>query len=173
MFYVIGVDHKREQYPHSMNDKEKVERLQKTMRQLCQSKKIQLIAEEWCDDARSYWSVNRTYSEDIAIELAIEHLSCDPGQAERDKLQMRSREQIAQDLGINFVFIQENSDEEHRVNEAAKKIDEKRERYWLEKIIGRVGTNKNTLLVCGFGHSDSFIALAKSNGYEAEKIIIR
>jgi hypothetical protein len=51
-------------------------------------------------------------------------------------------------------------------------MDDRRERYWLEKIIEHGGAKNNTLLVCGFGHPDSFVALAKNNGYEAEKIVV-
>jgi hypothetical protein len=171
MIYVIGVGHYDEQFPHSHNVREKVERLQEFVPRFCKEKGIQLIAEEWCDDARRYQSIKTTYSEDIASDLGIEYLPCDPNIAERAKLQMKSREQIAQDLGIVFAFIQPGSKDEQRVNEtdAAKEADAKRERYWLERILARDGANKNTLLVCGHEHADSLVALAKSKGYEVAR----
>jgi hypothetical protein len=44
MIYVLGVDHKREQWPHDINVKEKVVRLKETIRKICKEKDIQLIA---------------------------------------------------------------------------------------------------------------------------------
>ena len=111
-----------------------------------------------------------TYSEVFARELEIEYLPCDPGRAERARLQTKARDQIAQALGLSLFAIQEHSDDEHRVNEVAKDGDRKREQYWLEKIASHGTTWGDILMVCGYGHADSFVALAQRKGHEAVRI---
>ena len=72
MIYVLGVTHHVEQYRHIGNDAAAVERLQKYVRAFCIEKSVQLLAEEWSDDAMEYCRVDSTYSEDIAADLGIE-----------------------------------------------------------------------------------------------------
>jgi hypothetical protein len=159
MIYVLGVDHKREQWPHDINVKEKVVRLKETIRKICKEKDIQLIAEELSADARNYQGIATTYAEEIATELGIKRIDCDPGQSERDRIGVKSRYQISQELGIQFPM-EENAELEKKINDTpeAKKSDTKREEYWLEQIKTNDGISGNTLLVCGYEHPVSFIA---------------
>ena len=174
MIYVIGVDHNREQFPHDMNMQERVENFKNLVRKLCNENNIRVLAEEWCDDARSSSITGTTYSEVIAAELKIDYLPCDPNRVERAGLKIKGRDQIAQELGMSIQTIQENSEEERRINEteAAKEGDKRRERYWLARIIDHCGTEGNIVLICGFGHADDFVGLAESRGYEAMRVLI-
>jgi hypothetical protein len=171
MIYVIGVDHKREQRPNSLNDDQRVMHLQNSIRQLIRNDNIVLIAEEWSEEAKRAWSVN-TYAEDIAAEFGIEYLPCDPDSSERARLKMKSREQEAKDQGLNIFQIQENSDKERKVNEAdaIREADAKREQYWLTTIVRKYPASGNVLLICGYGHADGFVKLAKQNDYEAIRL---
>jgi hypothetical protein len=170
MIYVIGVHHQEEQFPHYMNKSAEIAKLKAVIRELHKKQNLALIAEEWSEDIRRYQSVTTTHSEDVARELGIPHLSCDPDLAERNRLGFKSREEIANELGFDFHFIMPGTDEERRVNERAEEFDKIREPYWLDQIVGSGYGYKDILLVCGYEHTESFIALAKSKGYEATKV---
>jgi len=173
MIYVLGVTHHVEQYKHIGNDAAAVQSLQKYVRAFCIEKSVQLLAEEWSDDAVEYWGVDSTYSEDIAADLGIEYLPCDANIAAREKLGIKSREAIAQDLGIEFSAIQPNSEEAVEVNAAASEGDRKREQFWLKRIIEHGLANKTTILVCGYRHVDRFIEHVEDGGYRATRITIQ
>ncbi len=176
MIYVIGVDHFKEQMPHAMNDMGRVSHLQTFVRRFCREKDIQLIAEEWCEDARIKLSIKNTYPEALASELKIKHCPCDPGLAAREAMGFKDRGQIALEIGVPFPYTEDTPEERanaEKINVAARKFDEQREEYWLEEIIKNNGTDKNTLLVCGYGHADNFVAIAKKKGYEAVRVPIQ
>ena len=174
MIYVIGANHYAEQFPHDLNETDKVERFQNFVQKVCGEKNIQLIAEEWRDEVRELSKTRKTYIEVLAPTLGVDYFACDLNMAERKLNGIKSRPEIAQDLGFTFVLIQPGSREEALVNDtpAAKDGDAKREKVWLERIIARVGTTKNILLVCGYEHADSFVTFAKNNGHEAERLMV-
>jgi hypothetical protein len=175
MIYVIGVDHLKEQIPNAMNESEKVERLRTFVRKTCGEKNIQLIAEEWCEDARPRSLTRRTHTEAVASELGIKYSPCDPGIAERKAMGFKARDQIALEIGVPFPLTEDTLEERAnaaKINAAARKYDEIREEYWLREIFKNGDASTPILLVCGYGHVDDFIKLAKNKGYEAEKIVI-
>ncbi|MGA3037399.1 MAG: hypothetical protein ABSE64_07910 [Vulcanimicrobiaceae bacterium] len=173
MMYVLGLNHFSEQFPHPNNDGRAIERLQKFVRAFCIERAIQVLAEEWSDDAMQLWSVNSTYSEDVAADLGIAYLRCDANLTERAKLQIKSRQTIAEELGIEFGFTQLTLEETTLINVEAEESDVKREQYWLEKLIKHEAINKNILLLCGYKHVDRFVARVKREGYQAMAIAIQ
>ena len=85
---------------------------------------------------------------------------------------MKSREQIAYEMGIPFHSIDPGSEEERRVNESAdaRDADAKREGFWMKRIAESGGIKINTLMICGYGHTESFTALIQSAGYGAQNL---
>lgn len=172
MIFVVGVHHKEVQYPNSGNERDKVERFCNFVRNFCREKNIQLIAEEWKDEVRDNSSTRRTYVEDIASELGIEYLPCEPSRPESERLGIKGRIRIAEELGTSAYLIMPGSEEERRVNELSVDDDKKREEYWLGQIANHGGTTKATLFVCGFEHPRTFIPLLKDRGHEAQRVTI-
>ncbi|HUX35552.1 MAG TPA: hypothetical protein VMV71_00800 [Candidatus Paceibacterota bacterium] len=178
MIYVIKIDHYLEQFPHGDNVPDRVGKLKQLVKKVCKEKSIKLITEEWCNDARESSLTGRTYTEDLAKELGVEYLFIDPERSERLALGIKIRSDIAKAHNIPYPnrlnTPEENARLEALINETddAKGSDKKREEYWLNKIIGHNGIAMSTLLVCGYGHIDSFIALLRSKGYSATEIPI-
>jgi len=173
MIYVLGLNHHLEQFRHVGNDPKAVARLQNYVRVFCTEKSIQLIAEEWSDDATKYWEVESTYCEDVATDLGIAYLPCDPNLTERARLGIRSRQEIAEELGIEFAMVHFYPEDEELVNAAAGGEDIKRERHWLEKLIEPAVASERILLLCGYEHVERFITLAQREGYQATRIAVQ
>jgi hypothetical protein len=177
MIYIIRTDHYLEQFPHGDNIPDRVEKLKQLVEKVCKEKSIKLITEEWCNDARESSSTGRTYTEDLAKELGIEYIFIDPERSDRFALGIKIRSDIAKAHNIPYPNSlntpEENARLEALINETddAKESDRKREEYWLNKIIGHSGIALSTLLICGYGHVDSFFSLLKDKGYQAEKIV--
>ena len=168
MIYILGVDHFKVQLPHQNNDKEKVTQFLEQVKNVCREKKVGLIAEEVSEDALVYQGIDGTHVAKIVPGLGIEYLLCDPGQADRCKLGIKSREQIALELSIPFPPA--TTAQEDRINQIAAEFDRWREKYWLDQIKSRNGANKVVLLICGFQHVDFFSEIARKGGYVVIKI---
>ena len=172
MIYVVGVGHKIEQFPHDMNDLVKVEKFKKFIERVSREKKVGLIAEEWCDDARFNSLTRKTYAEEFALAANIHYSACDPGQQERATLGILGRDKVAAGLGLNVFAIQPDTEEERCVNEAAAEGDRRREQFWMDKLAAAGAMEKNVIFVSGYGHADEFVALLNSNGWDAGRIYI-
>ena len=173
MIYVLGLNHHVEQFRHVGNDPQAIARLQNFVRAFSTENSIQLIAEEWSNDATKYQKVETIYCEDVATDLGIAYLPCDPNWAERATLGIKSRQKIAEELGIEFATVHLLPEDEELVNAAAEGEDVKRERHWLGKLIERAVANEPTLLLCGYQHVERFVALAEREGYQATRIAIQ
>lgn len=168
MIYVLGVEHFAVQLPHKDNDAEKIAQFLKRVRNICEKRGIDMIAEESSKDALSYQNIESTHVGKIVSQLKVEYVLCDPGFAERDKIGVKQREEIAKELAIPFPPT--TSEQENKINEVAAESDRKREKYWLDQIKFLDGINKNVLLICGFGHVDHFIKIAKGENCVVQKI---
>ena len=167
MIYILGVDHFEVQLPHLKNDSRKVSQFLGQVRNICREKKIALIAEEISEDGLLSHQIDFTNVGTIVSELGLEYLFCDPGQSERNRLGIKQREDIALELSIRFPYTQAQED---KINEVAAESDRKREKYWLDRIKSRGGANKEVLLICGFGHANYCVEMARKEGFVAQKI---
>ncbi len=163
MIYVLGVDHFQVQLPNPNNDLKKVIQFLEQVKNICKVKKITLIAEESSEDALSYQNINSTHVGKIIFELGVQYLLCDPGIAERSRIGVKQRAQIAKELLIPFPPI--NKDQEDKINYIAAESDRKREKYWLDQIWLQNGLSKEVLMICGFEHVDYFIDIAKKHNF--------
>jgi hypothetical protein len=92
-----------------------------------------LLAEEFSNEARTNAHATATWLQHFARQKGIVHRFCDPNSSER------------KERGIG------ESD------------DDKRERYWLERIEDH--KDRNVLFVCGYDHFDSFAAKLDAAGF--------
>ncbi len=169
MIYILGVEHFTVQLPHQNNDISKVAQFLERVKNICMEKKIGLIAEESSNDALSYQNIESTHVGGIVSELGIEYMLCDPGITERNRIGVKQRDKIAEDLSIPFPPT--TPEQENKINEIAAESDRKREKYWLNQIKLRNGIQKEVLLICGFEHLDYFIEAARKENCLAKKII--
>ncbi len=167
MIYILGVDHFAVQLPNQNNDSAKVDQFLLRIKNICQEKKIELIAEEISYDALEFQEIDSTHVGKIVPELGVEYFFCDPGQTERKRLGCKQRGDIARELSIRSPYTPE---EEDKINKATAESDRKREKYWLDQIKSRNGENKEVLLICGFRHTDYFIEIARKESFDVQKI---
>ena len=121
MIYVLGVEHFTVQLPHSDNDSKKVAKFLKQVRNICRDRKIKLIAEESSEDSLSYQNISATHVGSIVSKLKTRYALCDPGLAERNRLGIKQRDQIALELSIPFPPL--TPAQEDRINKAAAESD--------------------------------------------------
>lgn len=98
---------------------------------------IKLVGEEWFQDLLKENGVKTTVTQDVATKHKIDHRFCDP-----------------------------NRDERRDIKWFSKKDDDKREKFWLEKIKDK--TDKNIIFVCGADHLISFSTLLSNYGVDCE-----
>jgi hypothetical protein len=151
MIYLVATKHFYQNYYNA--------NFYKYIRKLVKKHKISAIAEEYSQDAAdAYAQDKQSLLLKLSKELNLEHLYCDPGKARRRKLGIPSRDEVLMELGLdNKRFL--SSKEEELVEEERKKSWEIREREWLNKIIENNLTNKDTLVVIGEDHKESFSKL--------------
>ena len=148
MIYVLGVHHQEEQFPHLCNIRSKVDALKDVVRRFVDEHRVELIAEEWCDDYQNPLRPT-SHCKEIANELRCEYLACDPLEVDWKRLGIKRRLRIAEELGKSFCHIMSFED-----CAKAKIADEE----------------KNTLMICGHDHTESFTALMQPVGYEAQNL---
>lgn len=85
---------------------------------------IKFVGEEGFEDLLKENGVATTVTQDVATKHKIEHRFCDPNRGER-----------------------------HDIGWFSKKDDDKREKFWLEKIKDKT---ENIIFVCGADHLISF-----------------
>jgi len=121
-----------------------------------------LIAEELNEDSIKKWKALGSLARELAGHLGIRHLFCDPDLEERKALGIKCFKEIAQELGYGRVLTREQAAEVEKI----EKIHwEKRERFWLDKLIEKQ-FNKCIFLV-GADHVDRFNTLLTAHGFRS------
>jgi len=176
MLYLIGVNHKA-QYG---TDAVLSARLIKHVRKVVADIKVECLCEELSEDDIEALGFSSSIIERLAEELGLEYIACDPTDAERSRLGIKTGQEIALKMaelqakaldslrGIG-AFPQKEFD---KFQADIQKNERQRERYWLNKIKNK----KDTVLVfiCGAGHismhpkstGDGFELLLQKNGWE-------
>lgn len=162
MIYIIGVIHQVQHGIGNENTKA-IEHLERFLTEKSQEKRVQLIAEEASEDSLIEFDVAYTVSQKVAKNLLVKHLFCDPGLEKRRVLGIKSRRDIAKELG--YVKFLTSADEE-RVNEVARPHDRFREKIWLERI--KESGHNDILFVCGVDHVDPFLRQIEKQGMQGE-----
>jgi len=148
MLYLIGVRHDL-QFEPSPSDVYKIVRDKRAIfkahvLEIIDNLGIQILAEEFSDDAKKLWSARETVLEQIATDKGIEHRFCDPDSIEK------------KELGIEL--------NPHKETDSDR---EKRRRVWL----CRIGDckRKRVLFVCGDDHFDSFAEKLSAAGFDVRR----
>ena len=174
MVYIIGIDH-LVQYngplPEYILDQFRELLIEKTAEY-----NITLIAEEFNGEfLRDVYSATVDTAMAAAGEAGIDHIYCDPEEAERDKLGIPYyadvRERVMAGLGMSGGFIFD--DEKRKMVELetaaeVKKFWHIRESFWLERIRARLC--ENILFICGHEHVERFRTLLEREGVEVSVI---
>jgi len=147
MIYLVGVDHLKTQWIDEYESNAHfVSLFINSLRQAVKKFKVEIIAEELNEDELAGYNVSKSSSSGylIARECEIEHIFCDPNLRERE------------DLSIPAPPC---------TSEQNRKSDfQKRERFWLNKIIHL--KDKAAVFICGRNHVESFRQLLEGNGFK-------
>jgi hypothetical protein len=129
---------------------------------LCLKECPDIIAEELNEDAIKQWKANDSVARKIAISLKVRHLFCDPDLKERKALDIKCFKEIAQELGYGPVLTREQTS---KVENIEKIHWEKRERFWLCKLIEK--QFDKCIFILGANHIDSFNTLLTVRGFRS------
>lgn len=134
---------------------------------LCLREHPDLIAEELNEEAikksKGNDSVARKIIEVLKKKhsLKIDHLFCDPDSAQRKILGIKCFKKIAQELGYGQGLTHE---QELEVDKIWKSYWDKRERFWLNKLMEQ--KFKKCIFLVGANHVDRFGSLLIDNGIQ-------
>jgi len=129
----------------------------------CLEENPDLIAEELNIEAIELWKANDSVARRIANSLGIGHLFCDPDSSEREKIGIKSIKEIASDLGYGHAL---TSQESEKVEIMDKKQWDKREKYWLSRLLEK--DFQKCIFIVGSDHVDSFYSKLKENKIETQ-----
>jgi hypothetical protein len=156
MIYLLATNHCYQNFPD--------DDFEEDIHKLVDKYKIVNIAEEYSEDAANkYAQEKQSQLSKLSKELNLRHLYCDPGKARRKTLGIPSRDDIVKKLGFDKkIFL--NSEEEELVQKGMRKYWGIREQEWLRIIEEATSSNKNTLMVFGAEHKESFSKLLNEKG---------
>jgi len=88
MVFIIGVDHRIQWIPRKCGQgwAEKIEEFMRYIAQQCQEQQVDLIAEEFNEEAVKLSNAEDSTARRVAGELSHSHLFCDPDSKEREEL---------------------------------------------------------------------------------------
>lgn len=130
------------------------------LKDLCLKERPDILAEELNEDAIKQCKALDSVARKIAKHIGVRHLFCDPGLEERKALGIKNFKEIAQDLGFGTVLTSEQSS---IVEEIEKTHWEKRERFWLSKLIEEQFFK--CIFLVGANHVGRFHTLLTENGF--------
>ncbi|MBF0505832.1 MAG: hypothetical protein HQL09_03255 [Nitrospirae bacterium] len=128
---------------------------------LCLRERPDIIAEELNEEVIRKWNAYDSVARKTAISMRIDHLFCDPDLDQRRALGIKCRRGIAHELGYGSVLTGKQCFE---VNEIEKTHWEKRERFWLDRLIGRFF--EKCVFLLGANHVSRFSVLLTENGIQ-------
>ena len=127
----------------------------------CRRYDIRTVAEEMNAEALAEVSRNESIPHQVASELSLTHLFCDPDRGERKHLGLLQENEVKAQAFLNRI-----SDDE-----TARRIHDeyvKRERFWLERL--RTVNKWPVLFICGAEHVMSFESILEADGFSVRRI---
>jgi hypothetical protein len=174
MIYITGIDH-LVQYNGPVPP-ELLEEFKEYIAAKIKELNITLIAEEFNEEfLHDVFNAAEGTAETAAAESGTSHLYCDPDAAEREALGIAYyadvMDMVKERHGISEKFIMDM--ELRRVVEQETALEVKkfwpvRERFWLNKLKGRL--DENILFLCGHEHVRGFSELLRGEGVSAAVI---
>jgi hypothetical protein len=162
MIFIIGIKHDLHQ-TGPFGDKQPLADFEELLGKVTKEEKIQLIAEEFSQDAARFWNIEKTPTQTFAEKLGVDYIHVDPGIKERKTLGIKSREETASELGIDIFNLAPGDLD--KINANSKSYDHLREEEWLRRLTPHAG--RQVVFVCGFEHTQSFFNLLIAKGYKA------
>lgn len=147
MIYLVGVEHLKAQWIDEYESNAHfVYLFMNSLRHDVKKFKVEIIAEELNEEELTGYNVSKSSSSgyQIARECEIGHIFCDPNLKEREALSIPAPPYTS---------------EQNRKNDF-----QKRELFWLNKIIHLKGTP--VVFICGRNHIESFRRLLEENGFK-------
>lgn len=157
MIYILGTSHDYQwKYSSTFNDQ---------ILTIISQYKIKCIAEEFSLEACEINNIRNSILFEIASEMKLKHLYCDPNPEERKLLGIPNAGTIKDihggiikqhilDLKTNQIH--ENPEYFQRKKEIEPKLWPKRENEWIKRIITNCDINQNILMVIGKDHTKTF-----------------
>lgn len=131
------------------------------------SRKIELVVEEFSNDALLLNDLPETTVQAIAGCTKVNHKFIDPNLQERQILGIRSRNETARNLGIRMHGNKEERYKNERlVNANHRDSDSIREKEWLRRL--KPLLKKNVVFLFGFNHMAPFCELLSDKEIEYE-----
>ena len=164
MVYLIGIDHGIQ---HNLyDDSRDADAFRIYIKKLIKEKKIKIIAEESSQEYLKEKGITETIVQKVSKSFNIDFIFADPDRKERIKLGIKSRENIAKELGIYRPNEDYTEMEKSKINIRSKNPDKLREEEWFNRI--KLFINKNILFICGSGHVENFCSLIKEKEVSCE-----
>jgi len=132
------------------------------LKDLCLRERPDIIAEELNEEVIRKWNAYDSVARKTAISMRIDHLFCDPDLDQRRILGIKCRRGIAHELGYDRAL---TGKQYFEVNKIEKTHWEKRERFWVDRLIGRIF--KKCVFLLGANHVSRFNVLLSANGIQS------
>ena len=139
---VIGISHKY-QIPNNPD----ADAFETLIGSILDSSDFKAIAEEMSREALTQKNASQSICEIVANGRGVVHIYCDPDNAKRLELKIRSENEIRSDG-----FLQSRPEDE--IDQEVQNSHDRREQYWLSQIFGIACTP--ILAVIGANHVNSF-----------------
>jgi hypothetical protein len=160
--YFIGLNHRHQLCGYKQGAAEKFDSY---LHKFCHDANIDLISEELSEAAISLWGATGSVARNVALQLSIQHLFCDPSPDERECLGILTSKEIAVSLGFEEVW---SKTQEAEITAEERNYWPIRERFWLERL--RTVAFHNCAFILGSEHVDSFGSLLGTEGYQVQVI---
>lgn len=162
MFYIVGINHsvqfKKDEF--SLN-------FLSFIRDIIINYNIEIIAEEWSEDADRLWKIKESNLSSLSRELNKPLIQFEPKEIDKNKFGIMTKTDIKEAIELYIPVLKVMDDIEKRESER-KKLEKQnyqpREKYWLEKI--KHHSNQNTLIICGNDHINTFSKLLLENNFD-------
>jgi len=161
--HLIGTDHRYQLCGHQGANWEAFKRY---LSSFCQTEAIDLIAEElneWEIERSKPQGATSSVARDVASRLGIKHLFCDPDEADRKRLGINSRKELANSIGVVGHFL--TPEQSTRICQMIREQWPIREGFWLEKL--QRTDFSHCAFILGANHVESFAKLLTSKGFDA------
>ena len=125
---------------------------------------IEIIAEEWSNDANSLWKIKESNLSLLSKELNKYLIQFEPNEIDKNKFGIMTRLDIRKKAESFIPSVKTVEDIKQRKLEKERLKKQNyipREIYWLEKI--KPYLNKNILIICGNDHITTFCSLLLKN----------
>lgn len=151
--FLVGVNHSH-QFFNEVNQIGRPCEFLKSLRQLALVTECNALGEEMSEAALQERGASTSVAAELAEELQLPHIFCDPNRSEREELVIPSEAQLKTDLSLGRVL---SRTEQACLDWESRKYWPAREAFWLRKL--RELDSSRVLFVLGSDHVETFTTL--------------